>query len=125
MSTLLLSEPVRFVKKLVDVCQELGKPLRLECTYAGSQRVYVTWKKDEKLIWASYQYNVKTTDSTCVLEVLYSDRPTAAGKYTCEISNAEGTAACHAYVKLGNASTCTNTNPDCSSGSCGHSLIGL
>lgn len=104
-STLLLSEPVRFVKKLEDVCHELGKPLRLECTYTGSQRVYVTWKKDDKPIWASYQYNVKTTDSSCILEVLYSDRAAAAGKYTCEISNAEGTDICHSHVKIGNTLT--------------------
>lgn len=102
---LLLSEPARFAKKLEDICHELGKPLRLECTYTGSQRVNVTWKKDGKLIWASYQYNVKTTASSCVLEVLYSDRAAAAGHYTCEISNAEGTDTCHAHVKIGNILT--------------------
>lgn len=104
-STLLLSEPVRFVKKLEDVSHELGKPLRLLCTYTGSQRVHVTWKKDDKPIWASYQYNVKTTNSSCTLEVLNSDRAAAAGKYTCEISNAEGTDTCHAHVKIGNTVT--------------------
>ncbi len=68
----------------------------------------MTWKKDDKLIWASYQYNVKTTDSLCVLEVLNSERAAAAGKYTCEISNAEGTDTCHAHVKIGN--TVTNSS---------------
>lgn len=101
-STLLLLEPVHFVKKLEDVFHELGKPLRLECTYTGSQRVYVTWTKDDKLIWASYQYNVKTTDSSCVLEILNSDSVAAAGKYTCEISNTEGSEACYAHVNIGN-----------------------
>ncbi|KAM9710661.1 titin-like [Menidia menidia] len=101
-------EPVRFVKKLTDVAHELGQPLRLECSYAGSQRAYVTWKKDDRLIWASYQYNVKTTESSCVLEVLNSDRAACAGKYTCEISNAEGTDTCHAHVKIGNTLTSTS-----------------
>lgn len=104
-STLLPLEPVRFVKKLEDVHHRLGEPLRLECTYSGSQRVSVTWKKDDKLIWASYQYNVKTTESSCILEVLNSDRAESAGKYTCQISNAEGTDTCHAHVNIGNTVT--------------------
>ena len=74
----------------------------LRVAFTGSQRVNVNWKKDGRLIWASYQYNVKTTDCSCVLEVLNSDREEARGRYTCEISNAEGSDICHAYVKLGN-----------------------
>lgn len=92
---------MRFVKKLEDHTFRVGQSLKLLCTYSGSQRVHVTWKKDDKLIWASYQYNVRTTDSTCFLEVLYSDRPEAAGKYSCEISNGVGTDICHANVSLG------------------------
>ena len=95
------------MKKLVDTSFLVGQPLKLVCTYTGSQRVHVTWKKDDKLIWASYQYNVLTTDSTCSLEVLYSDRPAAAGKYSCEISNEAGSDVCHAHVSLGKA---TSTN---------------
>ncbi|KAK0143510.1 Titin [Merluccius polli] len=94
-------EPVCFIKKLEDTSVIVGQPLKLVCTYTGSQRVHVTWKKDDKLIWASYQYNVLTTNSTCSLEVLYSDRPEASGKYSCEISNEAGRDVCHAHVTLG------------------------
>lgn len=100
-SVLLLSEPVHFVRKLEDMTFIVGRPLKLVCTYTGSQRVHVTWKKDGKHIWASYEYNVKTTDSSCTLDVLYSDRPHAAGIYTCEISNGAGSDVCHARVSLG------------------------
>lgn len=102
---LLLSEPVRFVRKLKDATFSVGRPLTLACSYAGTPRVYVAWKKDGKPIWASYQYNVKTTDSSCVLEVLNSDRPDAAGTYTCEISNGAGSDVCDARVSLGKASS--------------------
>lgn len=95
---LLLSEPVRFVKKLEDTSYHLGSPLSLMCTYTGSQRVYVSWMKDDKPIWASYKYNIKTTDSSCILEVLNSDREEAAGIYSCQVSNAESSAICNAYV---------------------------
>lgn len=61
----------------------------------------MTWKKDGKLIWASYQYNMRTSNDTCMLEVLNIDREDTVGRYTCEISNAEGTDICHANVKLG------------------------
>jgi len=106
---LLLSEPVHFIKKLEDTTFTVGQPLRLICSYTGSQRVYVTWKKDNKLIWASYQYNVRTTDSTCILEVLNSDRPEAAGTYTCEISNTAGTDVCNARVSLGKVTNSSHT----------------
>lgn len=95
---LLLSEPVCFVRKLEDTSYSLGDPLSLMCTYTGSQRVRVSWMKDGKPIWASYKYNIKTTDSSCVLEVLNSDREEAAGFYSCQVSNAEGSAVCDAYV---------------------------
>lgn len=96
---------MRFVRKLKDATFSVGQPLTLACTYTGTPRVYVSWKKDGKPIWASYQYNVKTTDSSCALEVLNSDRPDAAGTYTCEISNGAGSDACDARVGLGNVSS--------------------
>lgn len=99
-SALLLSEPVRFIKQLEDTTFIVGQPLKLVCTYTGSPRVSVTWKKDGKLIWASYQYNMKSTDSACVLDILSSDGPNAAGTYSCEISNSAGKDVCHAHVRL-------------------------
>ena len=65
----------------------------------------MTSKKDNKLIWASYQYNVKTGNSSCILEVLINDRAAAAVKYTCEISNMDGIDTCHAHVKIGDTIT--------------------
>lgn len=103
--TLLLLEPVRFVTKLQDVRHQLGKALTLKCTFSGSQRVHVSWRKDGKPIWASYLYNVRTTDSSCILDILNCDKVAAAGKYTCEISNAEGSDTCHAHVSIGNTLT--------------------
>lgn len=95
-----LSEPVHFVRKLRDFSSEKGKPLKLEVTFAGSPSVNVTWKKDGKLIWASYQYNVITTDGSCILEVLNSDRMEAAGRYSCEIDNGAGSDTCEAQVSI-------------------------
>lgn len=99
-TALLLSEPVRFVKKLQDISCEKGKPLRLEVSFAGRPRVNVTWKKDGRLIWASYQYNVITTDTSCILEVLNSDRMEAAGTYSCELYNGVGNDTCEAHVSI-------------------------
>lgn len=95
-----LSEPVHFVKKLRNISSEKGKPLSLEVTFAGTPRVNVTWKKDGKVIWASYQYNVITTDSSCILEVLNSDRLEAAGRYSCEVDNGVGSDQCEAQVSI-------------------------
>lgn len=61
--------------------------------------------KDGKPIWASYKYNIKTTDFSSTLEVLNSDRREAEGQYFCEISNCEGTDICHAMVKIGKTTT--------------------
>lgn len=95
-----LSEPVHLVKKLRDMSFEKGRPLRLEVTFAGTPRVNVTWKKDGKLIWASDQYNVITTDTSCILEVLNSDRVEAAGRYSCEIDNGVGIDRSDAQVSI-------------------------
>lgn len=100
-SLLLLVEPVCFVKKLEDTTFRLGQPLSLYCAYSASPSIYVSWRKDGKPIWASYKYNIKTTDKACVLEVLNSDRLEAVGRYSCEISNSENSAICYAQVKLG------------------------
>lgn len=104
---LLLSEPVRFVKKLRDISCEKGKPLKLEVSFAGTPRVNVTWKKDGGLIWASYQYNVITAGASCILEVLNSDRMEAAGNYSCELDNGVGNDRCEAQVSiLGKVTNC-------------------
>lgn len=95
-----LSEPVHFVKKLRNVSSEKGKPLKLEVTFAGTPIVNVTWKKDGELIWASHQYNVISTDTSCILEVLSSDRVEAAGRYSCEIDNGVGSDKCEALVSI-------------------------
>lgn len=92
------SEPVRFTKMLEDATYCLGDPLRLTCFFSGSQRVSVSWTKDGKPIWASYKYNVIPTGSSCTLEVLNSDREEAAGLYSCQVSNAGGSAVCDAFV---------------------------
>ncbi|XP_054909006.1 titin-like [Poeciliopsis prolifica] len=98
-------EPVSFIKKLEDTTFRLGEPLSLYCGFSGSPRVYVSWRKDGRPIWASYKYNVKTTDNSSILEVLNSDRLEAAGRYSCEISNSENSAICSALVKLGKIQT--------------------
>ncbi|XP_064875217.1 titin-like [Oncorhynchus nerka] len=97
---LFMKEPVQFVKKLKDMSSEKGKPLKLECTYNGTPKIFVTWLKDGKQLYASYQYNVLTTETSCVLEVLNSDSMTASGKYSCEVTNGVGTDICHAQVTL-------------------------
>lgn len=94
-------EPVHFIKELEDTSFRLGQQLGLYCAYCGSPPIYVSWRKDGKPIWASYKYNVRTTDNACVLEVLNSDRLEAAGRYSCEISNSENSATCSSLVKLG------------------------
>lgn len=93
---------MRFVTKLEDMTFRVGQPLKLQVTYTGSQYVYVSWRKDGKPVWASYKYNIKTTDNSCILEVLNSDREEAAGEYSCEIANASSSAVCHTCVRLGN-----------------------
>ncbi|MEQ2173688.1 hypothetical protein GOODEAATRI_000004 [Goodea atripinnis] len=97
---LFVKEPVHFVKKLRDISSEKGKPLRLEVTFSGTPRVNVTWKKDGKLIGASYEYTVTTTETSCILEVLNSDRMETAGKYSCEVDNGVGSDRCDAHVSI-------------------------
>lgn len=94
------SEPARFVKKLKDLSVALGKKLKLQCEFKGAPKMFVTWYKDGKQLYASYRYNTKVTANTCILEALHESKADTAGRYSCEISNSYGTDMCHAQISV-------------------------
>lgn len=94
-----LSEPACFVKKLTDLHLPMNRLLKLQCSFIGAPKIFVTWYKDGKQVYASYRYNTKVTPNLCILECLHSSSEETSGQYSCEIKNAYGTDICHAQVK--------------------------
>lgn len=86
------------MKKLKDHAIPMSKKLVLECTFSGNPKMFVTWFKDGKQVYASYRYNTKVKNNTCILECLHSCNQETTGVYSCEVSNAYGTEICHAHV---------------------------
>ena len=97
---LFLLEPARFVTKLKDISVPMRQKLRLECTFNGAPKMFVTWYKNGKQLYASYRYNTKVTGDSCTVECLHECNKDTPGKYSCEVSNAHGTDICHAQVSV-------------------------
>lgn len=93
-----LLEPPCFLKGLTDTVFPNTSKLRLECTFTGAPKLFVTWYKDGKQLYASYRYNTSVTENSCMLECLHECNEETPGKYSCEISNSFGTDICHANV---------------------------
>ncbi|XP_031434343.1 titin-like [Clupea harengus] len=81
----------------------MSQKLRLECTFTGAPKMFVTWYKDGKQLYASYRHNTKIVGNACILEALHACKSETSGIYSCEVSNSYGTDICHAEV---------NTAPD-------------
>ena len=86
------------MKKLPNIQVYIGEKMTLECTFTGAPKMFVTWYKDGKQLYASYRYNTKVIGNTCVLECLHECNKDTPGKYTCEVTNAYGSDICHAQV---------------------------
>lgn len=93
--------PARFVKKLTNQNLQWGQKLRLECSFTGIEKMFVTWYKDGKQVYASYRCNTKVLGNTCVLEYLNKCDDDTPGKYSCEVTNEDGSDICHALVTVG------------------------
>ena len=92
------TEPARFVTKLKDYTIPMSKRLILECTFTGTPKMFVTWYKEGKQVYASYRYNTKVTKNSCILECLHPSNQETSGMYSCEVGNAYGTDICHAKI---------------------------
>ncbi|XP_042558934.1 palladin-like [Clupea harengus] len=86
--------------KMGDVSVPMRNNLRLECRFTGAPKLFVTWYKDGKQLYASYRYNTKVIGNTCIMECLHECNKDTPGKYSCEVSNAHGTDVCHAQVSV-------------------------
>lgn len=91
-------EPARFVTKLQNLTIPMTQNLRLHCTFIGAPKLFVTWYKDGKQLYASYRYNTKVTKNSCTLECLHECNEETSGRYSCEVSNSYGTDVCHAQI---------------------------
>lgn len=83
-----------------DICVLVGKKLKLECTFTGTPKVFATWHKDGRPLYASDTYSTKVTKNICILECLHESNEETHGRYSCEISNSCGKDICFVQVTV-------------------------
>ena len=89
-----------FAKQLRAVDAPEGTSAMLECHVTGTPPPSVTWKRNGDVIDAtSPDYAVTQIGGTCCLKIKRA-APPHAGQYTCEATNAAGTATTSASVNV-------------------------
>lgn len=101
LSNVVASDAPTFVKTLASHSLKMGQKLHLECTFTGAEKMFVTWYKDGKQLYASYRYNTKLIGNSCIIEALHESNSETTGRYSCEISNSYGSDICHAQINFG------------------------
>ncbi|GFY50994.1 obscurin [Trichonephila inaurata madagascariensis] len=91
----------QFVKTLEDIEAEEGASLRLNIKFEGQPEPKVVWKKDGKVLeidGKTVKTSIESDDSiTLIIDKLKKED---VGKYTCEISNAHGSASTSGNVTV-------------------------
>ncbi|PRD26160.1 UNVERIFIED_CONTAM: unc-89 [Trichonephila clavipes] len=91
----------QFVKILEDIEAEEGASLRLNIKFEGQPEPKVVWKKDGKVLeidGKTVKTSIESDDSiTLIIDKLKKED---VGKYTCEISNAHGSASTSGNVTV-------------------------
>ncbi|XP_039598490.1 titin-like, partial [Polypterus senegalus] len=91
--------PPTFTRKLTSMQAIVGNPIVFECQISGTSPIEVSWYKDGKSLKGQADFITSFADNTAVLEIACTDK-SHSGEYTCEASNAIGSASCRAKLGL-------------------------
>uniref|UniRef100_A0A8C2NTA8 Ig-like domain-containing protein n=1 Tax=Capra hircus TaxID=9925 RepID=A0A8C2NTA8_CAPHI len=95
-----VQEPPRFIKKLEPSrIVKQDESTRYECKIGGSPEIKVLWYKGETEIQESSKFRMSFVDSVAVLE-MHGLSVEDSGDYTCEASNAAGSASSTTSLKV-------------------------